>query len=1276
MHRNIAIIALILTFCTCLPCIAQLPAPSVNLSAVYGGNLDDAGSALLLGELGEIFIGGWSRSVDGQLMNNEGGRDYWIAKLDSDGSVLWSNNYGGNNNDELRAMSFTAQDNIVAFGKTFSSGGIVGTNPGLPGAWLLNLDQAGNVRWSKVYAGQDGEEGVDIVAMADGGFVLLVQASSPELEGELSNGMTDIWVAKVNPIGDIQWSTFIGGPGNDVPTRIQRTFGGFLICGYTDLAGGDVTETNGGADFWLVKIDDDGDLVWEQTYGGTGEDVAHDLCERQDGDIYVLGTSNSGDGDKTDSLGSSDVWLLRTNLNGDLIWEESFGGSNIDLGRRLAFDEDAQVLTVGGGSFSDDGHLTGNRGREDLWIFHTDANGMLLSQLNYGGSEDEVLGGIALTGNDLYVCSTAESDDFNIPSPDFERDDLWLMRLRNDTIPCSSNDRCALFVAGPGELSPVSNGPITSVNGCNVGFPTGPDFNLFSCPDVDGPAAWYKINTDSAAEIMNMAILTEDFNEPRITLVQTNNCFTFEVIICVTGDEEGALLNVEVEPDATYYAIISDAGGYSGDFNLFMNVIDVNFCNIENALYATQTSMGSALEGPYLPGESVTFCYELTQWDKLECNALQGIVPTFGEGWDENSFNFFGQPLQIDTMLVPFANGSWNWYPLGVVRYNFTNQNQGYQGGQSLPAGWYFLNADDPPPNNDPNETVGDLTTCLEEPQTWKVCFTLQTQSSCTTNLDCSVTMKTFADGETGRNVNLSCLNDLPTEFTAFMSCCVEPRIDPIGNFTICSGDTLAILLESNLPSPVLYNWQAESDGSVDGAMDGQGQAIIQTLTNTSDSVAIVNYTVNGSGPFCDAPTEVFQVSVRPIPAATLALVGPDTICPGEETLIRFELIGTSPYFIGYSINGVLQPIVVVEEPFATVPVTATVDATIRMESFEDSHCVGSALGFAEIKVRSAASEDLELSICEGDTVLVAGQAIVFPGTYQILLPGGAANGCDSTIQLDLSVNRTYDRDVQMTICEGEGVVIGNSFYTEPGNYVDSLISSQGCDSIINLSLAVEEDIVTMTNQTICFGNTVTFGGQIISESGTYTDTFQINAVCDSISILNLNVIDRIALIETVIGPDNGAGDGSIEITVQGGLGDLAYAWSTGDTSEDLTDLISGTYQLTVTDQIGCSAEFEFFVPLGTATEDLDPFIVGLKLYPNPTRLDVDIILAFQYANQRSMVARFDLLALDGRTLISRRMGIQPGENRLNLINPGEPGMYLMVMTTPDGTVTRKVIVL
>src|SRR5690606_16289689 len=134
--------------------------------------------------------------------------------------------------------------------------------------------------------------------------------------------------------------------------------------------------------------------------------------------------------------------------------------------------------------------------------------------------------------------------------------------------------------------------------------------------------------------------------------------------------------------------------GEVGDFEFCVRTLSrPNKCVIKSSLLATETSLLSSGFGPFLPGEEVTFCYQITDWVKYGCSQLQGIVPIFGSGWDSSSFTIVGEPQIITKELNHYSNGEWFWLEEDEVRYNttsppFTDYN--VLPGQPLKAGWYF----------------------------------------------------------------------------------------------------------------------------------------------------------------------------------------------------------------------------------------------------------------------------------------------------------------------------------------------------------------------------------------------------------------------------------------------------------------------------------------------------------------------------------------------------------------------------------------------------------
>src|SRR5690606_5072123 len=179
-----------------------------------------------------------------------------------------------------------------------------------------------------------------------GGYLLLVQSTSPVLEGQMNHGIFDFWVGRVTAIGDISWSRFLGGSESDIPAKVIRTTGGMIVVGATASTDGDITENAGGFDYWVIRLDLEGNMIWQKTYGGSGDDIAHSALLMEDGSILITGESNSTDGDRSMAYGGTDVWLVNIDLDGNLLWEKSYGGTDDDSGRRLALVGNAHLALV------------------------------------------------------------------------------------------------------------------------------------------------------------------------------------------------------------------------------------------------------------------------------------------------------------------------------------------------------------------------------------------------------------------------------------------------------------------------------------------------------------------------------------------------------------------------------------------------------------------------------------------------------------------------------------------------------------------------------------------------------------------------------------------------------------------------------------------------------------------------------------------------------------------------------------------------------------------
>jgi len=245
-----------------------------------------------------------------------------------------------------------------------------------------------------------------------------------------SHGDSDCWVVKLNSYtGDIWWQKALGGSNTDVATGIAPTSdGGCVVAGYTTSTDGDVTGNHGFVDFWVVRLNQSGAIVWQKTYGGTNGDNAWGIAASADGNFFVVGSSNSTNGDVSGNHGNGDAWVLKLSGSGDIIWQKSLGGSNDDRANAIVATSDGGCVLTGY-TFSNDGQVTGNHGENDFWVVKLTATGNLIWQKTLGGSSLEVAYAVSVTPDGGYlVFGETTSTDGDVTN-NHGSNDGWVVKL-------------------------------------------------------------------------------------------------------------------------------------------------------------------------------------------------------------------------------------------------------------------------------------------------------------------------------------------------------------------------------------------------------------------------------------------------------------------------------------------------------------------------------------------------------------------------------------------------------------------------------------------------------------------------------------------------------------------------------------------------------------------------------------------------------------------------------------------------------------------------------
>lgn len=348
---------------------------NLQWNKTYGGSKDDIGQSLAQTSDGGFILTGYSMSSDGDASNNEGFHDNWILKLDAQGNLEWETSYGFSGHDHsydiLEASQggyfFTGFLDITsarADGNTEKGNSL--TSHGVGEFWGTKIDEEGTVQWRGYFGGTNNDRAHGVVQTKDGGFVMAGFTESDDFDISNTNGSYDFWVVKVDSFGNLIWEKSFGGEGIEVSYDIAKTSdNGFVVVGNTFSTNGDILLNHGESDMWMIKLDEEGDLIWEQTYGGSQFDLAQAVVQSKDGGFLITGNTKSDDKDSSLNNGENDIWLVKTNAFGDLVWEKSFGGSGLDFGFDLLENTDGSILIVGESSSTDFGSIS-SKGNSDL----------------------------------------------------------------------------------------------------------------------------------------------------------------------------------------------------------------------------------------------------------------------------------------------------------------------------------------------------------------------------------------------------------------------------------------------------------------------------------------------------------------------------------------------------------------------------------------------------------------------------------------------------------------------------------------------------------------------------------------------------------------------------------------------------------------------------------------------------------------------------------------------------------------------------------------------
>jgi len=269
---------------------------------------------------------------------------------------------------------------------------------GASDAWLLKTNSLGNMAWNQTFGGSGNDTANSVQQTSDGGYIITGQTDS------YGAGGWDIWLLKTNSSGNMAWNQTFGGSGNDYGYSVQQTAdGGYVIAGITNSCGA------GGYDVWLIKIDPSGNETWNRTFGGSDYDSCNSVQQTSDGGYIIAGY--------TDSFGAGgwDVWLIKIDPSGNEAWNQTFGGSGEDWALSVQQTSDGGYIIAGTTVFS-------GAGGWDIWLIKADSSGSEIWNQTFDGLDDDYGASVQQTSDGGYVI--VGTSNFHGAG----KADVWLIR--------------------------------------------------------------------------------------------------------------------------------------------------------------------------------------------------------------------------------------------------------------------------------------------------------------------------------------------------------------------------------------------------------------------------------------------------------------------------------------------------------------------------------------------------------------------------------------------------------------------------------------------------------------------------------------------------------------------------------------------------------------------------------------------------------------------------------------------------------------------------------
>lgn len=1140
--------------------------PILQWATYYGGSSAETGGYTTIDGSGNVYLCGATASTaniasGGHQTTFANVNDAFLVKFNSSGVRLWATYYGGSDDDRGTYCHVDKNNNVYLAGRAMSTASIASTGAhqtahgGDFDAFVVKFNSSGTRQWATYYGGGNIEE--HVTCATDTGLNVYLSGTTQSnnnifATGGFQNtfgGFSDAFLVKFNASGVRQWGTFYGGTLLDEGSQCAVDKNGSVYLGgttrsTTNISGSGFQNTkNSARDGFLVKFNSNGTRAWGTYYGGPSDDYGNSVCVDTFLNVYLSGftysTSDIASGGFQNSFGgSNDAYLVKFNTSGSRLWGTYYGGSNGDYGPHCVTDKTGNVYltgyTLSTNAIAAAGLFNTSKGNIEGFIVKFNPSGTRFWGSFYGGAQDDYLlssvpdafGNVYYSGQTLSNTQISSSGHQNTYGG---AGDVFLVKMSEDPIPYIE------IFSNKGDTICQGDSIIFTKDEVNGG--SAPKYRWFRNNVLVDTTASYKAGGFSTGDSVKCLLISnaigllydsawslavkffvhpKKFTTLNIAVCKPNTYFFNGLPRSVSGTYLDTLVSAKgCDSILTLNLTMRDTGSFNrydticSNQSLFFNglprtiagiykdtLLSASNCDSFVYLYLTvKNSSSKTIDSTICPKNPYFFN---GQWRTTSGTYLDTLVNALGC----DSFitlNLTVKTNSTKTIDTAICNGLAYWFKgqnrttSGTYRDTLVNS----QGCDSF----IILNLTIKALSN----TNLTATICDNQSYTFKGIprtiagiyrDTLVNALGC----DSFVTLTLTVNTRTYRTINDTICANQTYLFDGNSLNATGTYYDTLINSKNCDS---IITLNLFVKAISNFNFNQTICSNASYFFNGFNRTAVGTYLDTlvnakgCDSFVTLNLFINNTSSFaysqeiCLGDSVLFNGLYRKTSGTFL-----DTLVNAQncDSFLTFNLIVRNPSFSSFSISECKNNPYFFNNQFLTA-------SGIYKDTLLNQYGCDSIITL-NFTSKDTSSFSFSASICQGNSYLFNSVPRTTAGIYKFTTLN--AQGCDSFVTLNLTVNPSYTKTIDTNICNGNSVFFKGNFLTIPGTYYDSLKTINNCDSITILKLNNYPPTTHTVYRKFCNNSGVWFNGNFITISGSYKDTLTNSKGCDSFLTLVL----------------------------------------------------------------------------------------------------------------------------------------------------------------------------